>query len=167
VAPKAFATTGNSSRETLNAIARTENSASCYNGNRHGQNFRRLSKLHETVSNPLESETLTALADREFCSSQTRNILADQPTTHSQFSQKMALVRITPKEISKKGSVPTSASFLPFLELHERGSTSSPRTERVIQTTPFVLSLSKRTLADYPAIILTSSSLTNVTVASQ
>lgn len=62
-----------------------------------------------------------------------RNILANQAYNDFSAFPEDALVRITPKEISKKGCVPTNGSvfFTIFQTFMSGGSTSSPRTERV------------------------------------
>ena len=50
-------------------------------------------------------------ADHEFCFLADRNILADQAFNAFSAFPEDALVRISPKEISKKGSVPTNGSI--------------------------------------------------------
>jgi len=62
-----------------------------------------------------------------------RNILANQAFNAFSAFPEDALVRITPKEINKKGSVPTNGSifFTIFQTFMSGGSTGSPRTEFV------------------------------------
>ena len=54
---------------------------------------------------------MTAAADPVFCFLADRNILADQAFNSFSAFAEDALVRISPKEISKKGSVPTNGSI--------------------------------------------------------
>ena len=82
-----------------------------------------------------------------------RNILADQAYNSFSVFPEDALVRITPDEIRRRGSVPTNGSifFTIFQTFMSGGSTSSPRTERIDSDNTVRAEPVEAHFGDYPA----------------